>query len=71
MLLPQQDVVIAEPEVNIYPLSSGKGMDGEVNGRFGVLYTSKRRAVFHHFLSDGNQHCKGLLVNGKDGRGDM
>ena len=26
MLLPQQDVVIAEPEVNIYPLSSGKGM---------------------------------------------
>ena len=39
MLLPQQDVVIAEPEVNIYPLSSGKGgsEEWEVDLEFCIL----------------------------------
>lgn len=49
----RQDVVIAEPEVQIYPLSSG-ARGGELRRRRGVLHHRERRSVRESVVPDGD-----------------
>ena len=52
LLSPDQDIVIAEPEVEIYPLS--KGMSSlQIGCRLGVLYYCYGWLIFNYFVSNG------------------